>query len=57
VTNGQWEHAVESARSPLGAVKSRRLASATFTRSLPGAPDGESCSRPTFRTGTARSKQ
>jgi len=41
VTKADWEKAVKSARSPLGALKSRRLKSATFARSLPGAPDGE----------------
>ena len=41
VPKAQWESAVESARLPLGAVKSRQLTSATFARSLPGAPDGE----------------
>ena len=41
VPKAQWERAVESARSPLGAVKLRTLTSATFARSLPGAPDGE----------------
>ena len=33
--------AVQSARAPLGALKSRIFKTATFTRSLPGAPDGE----------------
>ena len=32
---------MQSARAPLGALKSRVFKTATFTRSLPGAPDGE----------------
>lgn len=36
-----WEQAAQSARGPLGALKSRTLKSATFARSLPGAPAGE----------------
>ncbi len=41
VTAAQWEEAVRSARSPLGKLESRKLASAQFARTLPGAPDGE----------------
>jgi hypothetical protein len=41
ITKPDWEKAVKSARSPLGALKSRKLKSATFARSLPGAPAGE----------------
>jgi len=41
ITAAQWEEAVRSARGPLGPVQSRKLASAQFTRTLPGAPDGE----------------
>ncbi len=41
ITAAQWEQAVRSARDPLGALVSRRLASSQFTRTLPGAPDGE----------------
>jgi len=41
VTAAQWEEAVRSARGPLGPVASRKLASAQFMRTLPGAPDGE----------------
>ena len=36
-----WESAATSVRAPLGALVSRKLKSATFTRSLPGAPAGE----------------
>ena len=36
-----WEQALRNVRMPLGTVKSRRLASAQFTRSLPGAPAGD----------------
>ena len=41
VTKADWEKAVKGVRSPLGAMKARKVKSATFTRSLPGAPDGE----------------
>jgi hypothetical protein len=37
----EWEKALKDVRSPLGAVKSRTVKSARFTRSLPGVPDGE----------------
>lgn len=36
-----WDGAMRSVRAPLGAMKSRVLKSAQFTRSLPGAPAGE----------------
>ena len=36
-----WERVVRATRSSLGTLKSRTIKSATFTRSLPGAPDGE----------------
>lgn len=41
VTKAAWTDALKSARTPLGAMKSRQARSAQFTRSLPGAPDGE----------------
>jgi hypothetical protein len=41
VTKAQWEEALKTIRAPLGALKSRTLKSATFTRSLPNAPAGE----------------
>jgi hypothetical protein len=41
IAQAQWESRVSAVRGPLGAVKSRRIASARFERSLPGAPDGE----------------
>ena len=41
VSKSTWVGAITSARSPLGALKSRKLKSATFTRALPGAPAGE----------------
>jgi Protein of unknown function (DUF4019) len=37
----QWQAAALNARSPMGALKSRTLQSATFKTSLPGAPNGE----------------
>ncbi|MDR3682292.1 MAG: DUF4019 domain-containing protein [Geothrix sp.] len=41
VSKAAWVGAISSARSPLGALKSRQLKSAAFTRALPGAPAGE----------------
>lgn len=40
VTATQWQQAVQGVRGPLGAVRERKDKSASFTRSLPGAPDG-----------------
>lgn len=41
VTGPQWNDAMRTVRAPLGAVKSRKLIAAQYTRQLPGAPDGE----------------
>jgi hypothetical protein len=41
VTKPDWEKALKAARSPLGALRSRKVRSTTFARTLPGAPDGE----------------
>jgi hypothetical protein len=41
VSKPNWQSSVKGVRSPLGSLKSRAIKSATFTRSLPGAPDGE----------------
>jgi hypothetical protein len=41
VMKADWERAAKATRAPLGALKSRTFKSANFTRSLPGAPDGE----------------
>jgi hypothetical protein len=41
ITKPDFEKALRTARSPLGALKSRTVKSTTFTRTLPGAPDGE----------------
>lgn len=41
ITRDEWIKAVGSVRSPMGKVKSRKLKSANFTRTLPGAPDGQ----------------
>ena len=41
VSQSQWESAIKAARSPLGRLRSRDLQSASYQRSLPGAPDGE----------------
>jgi hypothetical protein len=41
VTKANWESALIGTRTPLGTLKSRKVKGATFTRTLPGAPDGE----------------
>ncbi|RZA34207.1 MAG: DUF4019 domain-containing protein [Lysobacteraceae bacterium] len=41
VTGQQWADAMRAVRAPLGAVKSRKLIAAQYTRQLPGAPEGE----------------
>ena len=41
VTNDQWQSQMHASREPLGKVLSRKLKSATYTKTLPGAPDGE----------------
>jgi len=41
VTVEQWQNAVRASRDPFGKVLSRKVKSATYTKTLPGAPDGE----------------
>jgi hypothetical protein len=41
VTREQWARSAEAARGPFGRLLSRKLASAAYKTSLPGAPDGE----------------
>ena len=41
VTQEQWEHSLNAVRKPLGDLISRKLKSAKYAKSLPGAPDGE----------------
>jgi hypothetical protein len=41
VKQDQWEQAVQAVREPLGKLVSRKVKSATYTTSLPGAPDGQ----------------
>lgn len=41
VTGQQWNDAMRAVRAPLGAVNSRKLLAAQYTRKLPGAPEGE----------------
>lgn len=41
VAKDQWQSMLHAARDPLGKVVSRTLKSANYTKSLPGAPDGE----------------
>jgi ABC-type molybdate transport system substrate-binding protein len=41
VTKDQWQAMLHAARDPLGKVLSRTLKSASYTKTLPGAPDGQ----------------
>jgi hypothetical protein len=41
VTKGQWDQSMLSLRKPLGRLVSRKIRSAKFETSLPGAPDGK----------------
>ena len=41
VSADNWLQSISAARQPLGAMISRKLISATYATSLPGAPDGE----------------
>ena len=41
VGNDQWQKMLHASRDPLGKTLSRKLKNATYTKSLPGAPDGD----------------
>ena len=41
ISKPDWEQALRKVRMPLGVVKARRLTSAQYAHSLPGAPDGD----------------
>jgi hypothetical protein len=41
VTEAQWKTSLDAFRKPLGALVSRKLKSAKYTKTAPGAPDGE----------------
>ncbi len=41
VTKEQWQSALHSTREPLGKLISRKVKSASYTKTMPGAPDGE----------------
>ena len=41
VTREQWQSMLRASRDPLGKMLSRKLKNATYTKTLPGAPDGE----------------
>jgi len=41
VSREQWQSMLYATRDPLGKMLSRKLKSATYTKTLPGAPDGE----------------
>jgi hypothetical protein len=41
VSKEQWQSAMRASREPLGKMLSRKVTSATYSKTLPGAPDGE----------------
>ncbi len=41
VSKEVWATKIQSVREPLGRVESRKLQTATYSKTLPGAPDGE----------------
>ena len=41
ITKEQWEKTIKAVRPPMGDLISRKVKSAKYTDSLPGAPDGE----------------
>jgi hypothetical protein len=41
VSQSQWKSSLNSVRKPLGSLVSRKLKSAKYSKTLPGAPDGE----------------
>jgi hypothetical protein len=41
VPQERWQQSLAAARGPLGALKGRKVSSARYSRTLPGAPDGE----------------
>lgn len=41
VPEDQWKKTMQTHRAPLGALQDRKLVSAVYTTTLPGAPDGE----------------
>jgi len=41
VTKDQWQSSMHASRDPLGKVLSRKVQSATYAKTLPGAPDGD----------------
>jgi hypothetical protein len=41
VTKEQWQSKLRASRDPFGKMLTRKLKSATYAKTLPGAPDGE----------------
>jgi hypothetical protein len=41
VTKDRWQQSLKAARAPLGKLMVRKLKSKQYTKTLPGAPDGE----------------
>jgi hypothetical protein len=41
ISEEDWVQSLSAVRSPIGALESREMATAEFSTTLPGAPDGE----------------
>lgn len=41
VSKDRWQEMLHASRDPLGKLVSRKVTSANYTKTLPGAPDGE----------------
>jgi len=41
ISQAQWQTSLDSVRKPLGSLVARKLKSAKYSKTLPGAPDGE----------------
>ena len=41
IKQDQWDQSLQAARQPLGNLISRNISSKVYTKTLPGAPDGE----------------
>jgi len=55
ISREQWPHSLGAVRRTLGDLASRKLKSATYTKSIPGQPDGEQMVLQ-FETSFANSK-
>jgi hypothetical protein len=41
ISKEDWERSLSAVRTPIGALKTREMATSEFSTTLPGAPDGE----------------